>query len=161
MNTTMNPSPTTDREIVISRRFDAPRELVWRAWAEPERIEQWWGPTGFTTTVHEMDFRPGGVLRHTMHAPDGTDFPDKIVYREITPHERITYLLQDDAGEWDPIEAFVTFAEVDGGTEVTMRMVFATLEAKRMVVEEYGAIEGGHQTLARLADYLAPHPETM
>lgn len=154
MNSHAN-TDTADREIVISRRFDAPRELVWRAWAEPERVAQWWGPSGFTTTVHEMEFRPGGMMRHTMHAPDGTEFPDKITYREIVPHERLTYMLQDDAGEWDPIEATVTFVAVDGGTELTMRMVFSNAETKRKIVEEFGAIEGGHQTLARLADHLA------
>ena len=73
---------TSGREIVITRVFDAPRDLVWDAWTDPKQVVQWWGPQGFTTTIHEMDVRPGGVWRHTMHGPDGTEYPEqKRVYR--------------------------------------------------------------------------------
>ena len=66
-------SPTADREIVLTREFDAPRDLVWRAFSEPDQIVRWWGPNGFTTTIKKWDFRVGGEWSHTMHGPDGTD----------------------------------------------------------------------------------------
>jgi uncharacterized protein YndB with AHSA1/START domain len=80
---------TTDREIVTTRVFDAPREMVFDAWTDPKHIGQWWGPIGFTTTTHEMDVRPGGVWRFTMHGPDGRDYKNRIVYTEIVRPERL------------------------------------------------------------------------
>ena len=77
-----------DREIVLSRVFDAPRELVWQAMADPKHVVQWWGPRGFSTTIKKMDFRVGGVWEHTMHGPDGVNFPNKSVFKEIV--ERIS-----------------------------------------------------------------------
>jgi uncharacterized protein YndB with AHSA1/START domain len=68
---------TVGREIVLTHVFDAPRELVWNAWTDPQQVVEWWGPRGFTTTIHEMDVRPGGIWRHTMHGPDGTDYSSK------------------------------------------------------------------------------------
>jgi len=72
--------PTDKPELIAERLFDAPRELVFKAWTVPAIITNWWGPRGFSTTTHEMDFRAGGVWRFTMHGPDGTDYPNKIVY---------------------------------------------------------------------------------
>ena len=66
---------TADREIVATRVFDAPRDLVFRMWTDPAHIVHWWGPNGFTTTIHEMDVRPGGMWRFIMHGPDGVDYP--------------------------------------------------------------------------------------
>jgi activator of HSP90 ATPase len=68
---------TTEREIILERIFDAPRELVFEAWTDPQRIGQWWGPRGFTTTVYGMDVRPGGEWRLTMHGPDGRDYKNR------------------------------------------------------------------------------------
>lgn len=82
-----------DREIVITRVFDAPRELVWNAWTDPKQIVRWWGPRGFITTIHEMDVRPGGVWKSTMHGPDGTDYPSQSVFVEVVKPERIVYSL--------------------------------------------------------------------
>src|SRR5271156_6753607 len=82
---------TGDREIVITRIVDAPRELVWEAWTDPKHVAQWWGPRGFSTTIEEMDVRPGGVWRHTMHGPDGTNYPNKSVFTEVVKHERIAF----------------------------------------------------------------------
>jgi len=73
----------SDREIVTTRVVDAPRELVFRAWTEPEHVGQWWGPNGFTSTIQEMDVRPGGVWRLVMHGPDGTDYPNESIYLEV------------------------------------------------------------------------------
>ena len=78
------------REIVAARVFDAPRELVFDAWTDPEHVAQWWGPNGFTNTIHEMDVRPGGVWRFVMHGPDGVDYNNKIVYIEVVKPERLS-----------------------------------------------------------------------
>src|SRR5437763_2857329 len=76
-------------EIAATRVFDAPRELVWKMWTDPRHVIHWWGPNGFTNTIHEMDVRPGGDWRFVMHGPDGTDYPNHNVYVEVTPPERL------------------------------------------------------------------------
>jgi len=155
----MNDAPTfastdTDREIIISRLFDAPRELVWKVWTQPEHVAKWWGPNGFTNTIHEMDVRPGGIWSFIMHGPDGTDYYNKIVFTEVVEPERLSYTHGGDEGE-DEFLAVVTFTEKDGKTEVTMRSIFESAEVREKMIREVGAIEGGKQTLGRLGDYLA------
>src|SRR5271169_6856823 len=82
---------SSDREIIISRVFDAPRELVWQAMSDPQHVVNWWGPVGFTSTIEKMEFRPGGVWKHVMRGPDGAEYPNKSVFKEIVPPERIVY----------------------------------------------------------------------
>jgi uncharacterized protein YndB with AHSA1/START domain len=152
---------STDREIVTSRLFDAPRELVWEAFVDPKQVVKWWGPNGFTTTIHEMDVRPGGHWRHTMRGPDGTEYPNQSVFREVVKPERIVY--GHGGGKKGAVgisfEATWTFEVVDKDkTRLTGRMVFATAEARDHVVKEYNAVEGAKQTFARLADYLENGP---
>ena len=144
-----------DRELVIARDFDAPRELVWDAWTQPQHVAQWWGPNGFTNTILEMAVRPGGVFRLTMHGPDGTDYPNRIVFREVVRPERLVYDHTDDAEE--PRTQFhvtVTFEEHAGGTRLTMRSQFPTAEDLQRVIDEYGALEGAEQHMERLREYL-------
>jgi uncharacterized protein YndB with AHSA1/START domain len=140
-----------DREIVLSRTFDAPRELVFEAWTTVEHLSQWFGPDGFTTTTYAMDFRPGGSWKYMMHGPDGTDYPNLITYKEIVPPERIVF----EHGDFDSVQArvTVTLEESDGKTLFTQKMVFDTKEAKDAVVA-FGAVELGNQTFARLGTYL-------
>ncbi|MBI3527485.1 MAG: SRPBCC domain-containing protein [Betaproteobacteria bacterium] len=147
---------TSDREIVLTRAFEASRELVWKAWTDPKHINEWWGPRGFTTTTHEIDVRPGGVWRFMMHGPDGVDYPNRIVYLEIVKPERLVYNHSGD-GEAEDVQfqVTVTFAEEGGKTRLTLRMLFATAAERDKTVEQYGAIEGGNQTLDRLGEYLA------
>lgn len=145
----------SDRELVFTRVFDAPRDLVWKAWTDAEHVAQWWGPTGFTITTHEMDVRPGGVWRFIMHGPDGTDYPNKIVYTEVVTPERLAY---DHSGDGDDDDArfqvTVMFVHRGGKTELTMRMLFASAAERDKTVEDFGAIEGANQTLDRLAEHL-------
>jgi uncharacterized protein YndB with AHSA1/START domain len=84
-------SDTSDREMVISRIFDAPRELVWQAFIDPKRLVKWWGPRGFTTTIEEMNVRPGGIWKLVMHGPDGANYPNKSIFTEVVEYERIVY----------------------------------------------------------------------
>src|SRR5882672_9862320 len=143
-----------DRELVFHRVFDAPRDLVFEAWTDPSHIVQWWGPTGFTTTTYTMDVKPGGVWRFVMHGPNGVDYQNRIVYLEIVKPERLVYDHGDeaDAGHF---RVTVTFAEQGDKTKLTMRSVFKSAAERDEVVTKYHAIEGGNQTLGRLADYLA------
>jgi uncharacterized protein YndB with AHSA1/START domain len=145
-----------DRELVFTRVFDAPRELVWKAWTEPEHVSQWWGPRGFTTTIHEMDVRPGGVWRQTMHGPDGIDYPNESVFVEVVKPERIAYTLTGGK-EGDPshqLEQRWTFEAQGNKTKVTLRMLFPSAAALQHVVKSFGAVEGATQTLDRLAEHL-------
>ncbi|HET7152473.1 MAG TPA: SRPBCC domain-containing protein, partial [Candidatus Kapabacteria bacterium] len=82
---------TSDREIITMRLLNAPRELVWKVWTEPEHIAKWWGPNGFTNTIRKMDVRVGGEWLFTMHGPDGTDYPNKTVYTKVVKPERLEY----------------------------------------------------------------------
>jgi uncharacterized protein YndB with AHSA1/START domain len=117
---------------------------------------QWWGPVGFKTTILEMDVRPGGVWRHTMHGPDGTDYPNSIVFVEVVKPHRIVF--HNEGGrEGSPKSQFKstwTFEEKQGRTTVTIRMVFPSQEERDFIAKTYGAVEGGKQTLARLEDYI-------
>ena len=149
-------SDTSDRELVIRRTFDAPRELVWKAWTDPKHVVNWWGPNGFTNTIHEMDVRPGGVWRLTMHGPDGTNWPNKITFLEVVPPARLVYDHGDDipGGEAGTFRVTATFDEQNGKTACTFRMLFKTAAERKRVVDEFGATEGANQTFARLAEYL-------
>jgi uncharacterized protein YndB with AHSA1/START domain len=146
---------TADREISATRVYDAPRELVWKMWTDPEHVGQWWGPTGFSNTIYAMDVRPGGVWRFCMHGPDGVDYQNKITYVEVVPPERLVYRHGGDK-DCEPVnfEVTVTFADEGGKTRLDMRMVFPSKAARDFTADKYGAVEGLHQTLGRLEEKL-------
>jgi uncharacterized protein YndB with AHSA1/START domain len=146
------PSPTADREIIISRTVNAPRSLVWEAWTTPEHLAKWWGPNGFTITTKEFSFSEGGQWRFVMHGPDGRDYPNHIVFTKIEKPKVITHDHGGDDGKVH-FQAVITFEEKDGKTEITMKSIFPSKEELEHVVKEYGAIEGGKQTLAKMAAY--------
>lgn len=157
-----DPHLPSDTEIVISRVLHAPRELVWEAWTDPQHVVNWWGPRGFTNTTKRHEFRVGGYWEHTMHGPDGTNYPNKAKFLEIVPQERITFLLgggsdlEADERRGATFRATWTFEAVaPDRTRLTGRMVFPSQEARDRVVRDYGAIEGGKQTLERAAEYTA------
>ncbi len=145
---------TADREISTTRIFDAPRELVWKVWTEPSHIAQWWGPKGFTNTIHTMDVKPGGVWDFIMHGPDGVDYPNKVFYREVKKPERLFYD-HGEPGEISYFQVTVTFEEVGRKTKLTMKMLFPTAKQRNLVAEKYGAVEGLKQNMDKLAEYLA------
>ncbi len=153
---TRRPARTADREILLTRSYDAPRALVFTAWTDSKHVAQWWGPNGFTTTISEMDVRPGGIWRLVMRGPDGTDYKNVIIFVEVVKPERLVYRHTGDEGS-EPVrhQTTVTFAEDGGKTTVTLHMVLETADERDRVVKKYGAIEGGKQTLGRLAGYLA------
>src|SRR5262249_41075064 len=147
---------SSDSEIVATRVFDAPRELVFKVWTDPAHIGQWWGPRGFTTTTYAMDMRPGGVWRFCMHGPHGVDYQNKITYLEVVDPERIVYEQGGDR-DCEPVnfQVTVTFEEQGGKTKLTMRMLSPSAAARNFTAEKYGAVEGLNQTLDRLGEYAA------
>lgn len=148
------PSATADREIVISRVIDAPRELVFEAFTEVRHLSRWWGPEGFTTTTRSFEFRVGGVWDFVLHGPDGTDYPEWITWTEIVPVERIALLHGESRDDPDAFESLLTFSPEGSGTRIEMRTVFPTRKLRDEAVERYHAIEGGEQTLSHLAAYV-------
>lgn len=152
-----NPPACAPNEIVMARVFHAPRALVWRAWTEPEHVARWWGPRGFRTETKQMDFRVGGVWQHVMIGPGGARYPNKSVFKDIVPQERIVY--SHGGGREDgPGATFVatwTFEAVDAThTRLTGRLAFPDAATRDFVAKEFGAVEGGQQTLERLSEYL-------
>lgn len=140
---------TAERELVISRVFDAPREVVFDAWVNPEHVGKWWGPAGFTTTTERIDIREGGEWEFVMHGPDGRNYPNHHRYEEVVAPERIVYT----HGPAPKFQSTITFAEQQNGkTKVTMRMVLES-EAMRKAIAPI-AVPGGFEHLASLAEYL-------
>lgn len=146
---------TSDREIIISPDFDAPRELVFMMWTNAEHLDKWWGPKGFTTTTQNMNAHVGGFWRYTMVGPDGTVFPNYVRYTKVVAPSRLEYDhgADDENDPWFLVTT--TFETIGKKTRVTMRSLFPTAEARDHVVKVFGAIEGGKQTLERAAEHLA------
>ncbi len=152
---TRESTTTTDREIVITRLIDAPRDLVFKAWTLAGQLVQWWGSEGFSTTTQEIDAAPDGVWRYVMRAPDGTAYENRIQFREVAEPGRLVYDQGGDSPD-DPsrFQTSLTFDDRDGKTELTMRSVFQTQALRDEVVREHGAVDGGEQTLERLARHV-------
>ena len=146
-----------DREIVLSRVINAPRDLVYRAWIEPERMFAWFGPTGFRCEVLEQGAASvGASWRFNMIAPGGQTFSNRLRFLEIVPGERLVYDHGSDLDD-DPnrFRMTITFDEqADGKTVLTLRQLHPGKD-RRAAVISFGAVELGYQTLAKLADYLA------
>jgi uncharacterized protein YndB with AHSA1/START domain len=153
-------------QVLITRVFDAPRESVWKAWTECERLMRWWGPKGFTTPLCKIDLRPGGVFHNCMRSPEGRDYCGKGVYREIVEPERIVFtdFFVDEEGnpvpatyygmspDW-PLETLVTvtFAEHEGKTKLTLQHALGSVPAS----ERDMCQQGWSESLDKLAGDLA------
>ncbi|MDP4151045.1 MAG: SRPBCC family protein [Bacteroidota bacterium] len=144
-------SNTQDRQLLITRTFDAPIDLVWEMWTKPEHIANWWGPDGFTNTISKMDLRPGGEWNLIMHGPDGTDYPNRSVFREVIAHKRIVYEHLSDPKFITTVE----FHDQGDKTFLTWEMLFNSAEQLEAVVKKYGAREGLKQNVKKLELYLA------
>jgi uncharacterized protein YndB with AHSA1/START domain len=145
---------TADREIVVSRVIDAPRELVFEAFTEVRHLSRWWGPDGFSTTTRSFEFRAGGAWDFVMRGPDGTDYQEWITWTEIVAPERIALLHGESRDDPDAFESTLAFEPHGSGTRIVMRTVFPTKDLRDQAVEKYHAIEGGEQTLGNLAAYV-------
>lgn len=148
------------RVLTLTRTFDAPRELVFAAYSQCEHLKHWWGPTGWTLPVCEIDFRPGGTWYYCMRSPDGENACGLMTYHEIVAPERIvaTDGFADEEGnlvtEMPSMRNTLIFSEADGKTTLTNRIQFAST-ADLQKVTEMGMMEGITQTFARLDAYLA------
>lgn len=156
---------STPEAIVVTRTFDAPRDLVFRAWTRPDQLKKWWGPHGFTTPAVTVDLRPGGLFRYCMRSPEGREFWGSGRFREVVPPERLVYVdaFTDEHGNVvepthygfsasHPRESLVTvtFTDRGGRTTVTLRH-----EMPAATPERSGAGEGWSEMLERLAGLLA------
>lgn len=145
---------SADREVLITRIINAPRDLVFDAWMDSKHADKWMGPTGYTTVTQSMDVRPGGMWRFTMRGPQGV-FPNRVTYIEVVKPSRLVYRHgADKDDDPDAFEVTVTFEDLGGRTHITMRSVFPTADVRDRVVKEFKAIEGGYQTLERLEQLL-------
>ena len=140
---------TADRELRISRVLNAPIELVWEVWTDPKHLKHWWGPNGFTNTITKMDVRENGEWNLVMHGPDGKDYKNKSIYKEIVKHKRIVY--QHFAPKF---LATVEFAAQGDKTSIEWHMLFETKEQFIQTVKSVQADEGLKQNVVRLGDYL-------
>ena len=144
-------SSTHDRELVISRTLNAPVELVWEVWTNPEHNAKWWGPDGFTNTITTMDVTPGGEWNLVMHGPDGTDYINKSIFKEIIPFKKIVY--EHISYPW--ILATITFEERGEQTFINWHMLFESAEQFMQVVKTYKADAGLKQNIEKLAVYVS------
>ncbi len=150
----MTDTPLTERELVLTRLIAAPRAKLYRAWTEPELLKQWFAPLPYTTPVAELDVRPGGSCLVVMRDPDGNDWPNPGVYLDVVENERLIFT---DAfvRAWEPsnkpfMTAIVTFADEEGGTRYTARVLHWTVADR----EEHERM-GFHQGWGQCADQLA------
>jgi uncharacterized protein YndB with AHSA1/START domain len=145
------------QEVNITRIFDAPRELVFKMWTDPDLVEKWWGPKDFTNPVCKLDARVGGSMRIVMQGPDGMQYPTKGIFTEIIEPERIVFtnVKEGDHGE-EQLEVLntVTFTEENGKTKMTLRATVV-----KSTPEACGSVEGmnvgWNQSIDRFADLLA------
>lgn len=147
--------PPDQPVILLAREIAAPADLIYKAFGDAATIGIWWGPDGFTTTTERLDFRVGGDWLHTMHGPDGTNYPNYSVYRELVPYERIVY---DHATA--PGEPFLFRSEIlltalgPRRTRIRLETRFNDVATRDMIALQYGAVEGGRQHLAHLDAYV-------
>ena len=144
---------SAERELVVTRIFDAPRRLVFEMWIEPEHLARWWGPRGFTGLSSHMDVRPGGTWTRSMQAPDGSVIRKHGVYREIVVPERLVFTYVTDGPEGDPGSATlvtVTFADAGGKTRLTLHQ-----GAFQSVATRDDHRRGWTGALERFSEYLA------
>ncbi len=142
---------TRDREMRLTRTLDAPVELVWEVLTHPGHIAKWWGPDGFETTVHEMDVTPGGKWNLVMHGPDGTDFPNEIIYREVVKNKKLVL-------EYQTTPKHVTTVELEAQDDKTLmkwHMTFESKEQLEQLVRDFQVDKGLQQNVERWNQYLA------
>ena len=143
----------SDREILITRTFDAPRRFIFEALSKCEHVKHWWGPRGFVITDCQLDFRPGGKWRYVVRKPDGVEEAFRGEIREIVPNERVVQTF-----EYEPMPGFVsvetlTLVEQNGKTIYTVRSLFNSVEERDGMLQS--GMEGGmNETLDRLEEYL-------
>ena len=149
-----NMAAVAERTMILQRRIQAPRSVVWGAWMNPVTLPQWWGPDGFSCRTKRIDLKQGGEWVFDMIAPDGTVFPNHHLYVDVRPEERLGYSLLWGENGPKHADAWATFHEQDGATNVTLCMVFKS-NAEFAEAKGFGAVELGLQTLGKLDRFIA------
>jgi uncharacterized protein YndB with AHSA1/START domain len=143
----------SDREVAMTRVFDAPRALVWDAWTRPEHVPHWMtGCEGMTMPVCEIDLRPGGAWRFVWRKSDGTEMEMSGEYREVAPPERLVST-ESWGGDWPETINTLVLSEADGKTTVTQTMLYPSQEARDAALET-GMKDGASMSFDRLAEHL-------
>jgi len=143
-------SNTANREIRISRLLNAPVALVWEVWTDPDHIKNWWGPNGFTNTITKMDIAPEGEWDLVMHGPDGTDYKNKSIFKQVTHLQKLVY----EHVSTPKFTATIDFEAQGDKTMLTWHMLFETEEQFIQVVKTFKADEGLKQNVEKLGLYL-------
>lgn len=147
--------PHDGREIILSRLVRAPRNIVFQAWTNPDKLAEWWGPKGFTITIASFFMETGGEWKFVMHSPDGVDYRNRVVFIEVLEPERISFSQSSDTdSDPDQFNTTVTFEDQGDSTCIAMRLIFKTNEARDHVIRSYDGIEAAQQSLDRLEEIL-------
>jgi uncharacterized protein YndB with AHSA1/START domain len=144
-------SSTGDRELIISRKLNAPVALVWEVWTHPEHIVNWWGPDGFSNSINNMEVRAGGEWDLVMHGPDGTDYKNRSIFKEVIRHKKIVY----EHVSGPRFVATIDFEEQGEQTILRWHMLFESAEEFIRTVKTFKADEGLKQNVEKLSLYLA------
>ena len=138
------------QELKTIKTINAPIEKMWEVWTNPDHLAKWWGPNGFTNTIHQMDLKKGGEWKMTMHGPDGTNFPNRSIFLEIIPNKKIVF------EHFNPhFITTVRFEYVDSATRIEWSMLFDSPEMYEIVVKAHKADEGQKQNLEKLEKYIS------
>jgi uncharacterized protein YndB with AHSA1/START domain len=152
--------------MTITRVFDAPVDLVWKAWTDPKYVMQWWGPNGFTSPVCKMDFRVGGRSLCCMKSPDGQEFWNAIEYHEIVPHEKIVssmYFADANGNKVEPEAYGIDHEAIEGAYDVTLFEDLGNGKTKLTHIgnepmesaKNSGQLEGWNQIIAKIEEVIA------
>lgn len=147
---------TDDGGMSITETLPVPVDVVWDAWAQPHHIENWWGPDGFRTTTHIMEFKPGGLWRLTLHGPDGKNYPNKSIYQEIIPFRKIAF---EHANPH--FVTTVNFKAIGQETQIVWKMLFDSAEMREVVIKAHQADKGLKQNMEKLKNYLNTKNDVM
>jgi uncharacterized protein YndB with AHSA1/START domain len=147
-------SDTSDRELLITRVLDAPVKLVWQVWTDPKHLSQWWGPNGFTNSISVMDVKPDGEWNLVMHGPDGTDYKNRSIFKEVVKYRKVVY----EHISAPKFTATIEFEPRGEKTFLKWHMLFESREQLIQVVKTFKADEGLKQNIEKLERYLLTVP---
>jgi uncharacterized protein YndB with AHSA1/START domain len=151
---TLTVTTPTDREVVLTRVFDAPRQMVFDAFTRPELLKRWFGPRGWSLVVCEVDLKVGGEFRYVLRGPDGRDMGMRGVYREIAPPDRSVHMESFDDFPGAESQVTTVLVERDGKTTLTATVLYPSQEVRDAVIQS-GMEHGAAETYDKLAELLA------
>lgn len=141
---------TESRELRMAKTFEAPIDLMWKVWTDPEHIVNWWGPDGFSTTIHKIDFQEGGEWKLTLHGSDGTNYPNRSIFIEIITRKKIVF------EHFNPhFITTVIFESTGAETQVDWTLLFDSAEMCETIIKAHKAEEGQKQNIEKLEKYIS------